>query len=115
MRLYYPPIIRDVPWCHDVNERQLMSRISGVAHEVEKLSKIKSDSPVNMPPVRSSPSVIASAREGSSVMRTRSGLKTRASLASSASEDHPARMIFLASVVILVVCLISLHGICSQL
>ncbi|KHN84712.1 E3 ubiquitin-protein ligase TRIP12 [Toxocara canis] len=65
-------------------------RREGVAHEVEKLSKIKSDSPVNMPPVRSSPSVIASAREGSSVMRTRSGLKTRASLASSASEDHPA-------------------------
>uniref|UniRef100_A0A914ZIP5 E3 ubiquitin-protein ligase n=4 Tax=Parascaris TaxID=6254 RepID=A0A914ZIP5_PARUN len=65
-------------------------RREGVAHEVEKLSKIKSDSPVNIPPVRSSPSVIAGAREGSSMMRTRSGLKTRASLASSASEDHPA-------------------------
>ncbi|VDK24896.1 unnamed protein product, partial [Anisakis simplex] len=41
-------------------------RREGVVHEVEKLSKIKSDSPVSMPPVRSSPSVIASLRDGNS-------------------------------------------------
>lgn len=71
-------------------------RREGVAHEVEKLSRMKSESPVTLPPVRSSPSVIttarestsAAARENSSAMRTRGGMKSRASAASGSNEDR---------------------------
>ncbi|MFH4980867.1 hypothetical protein AB6A40_007576 [Gnathostoma spinigerum] len=60
----------------------------GVAHEVEKLTKMKMESPATLPPVRSSPSVIASSSRDSSQSRTRGTGKNRSATMSASPDDH---------------------------
>lgn len=50
-----------------------------MAHEVEKLARIKLESPVTLPPVRSSPSVLTESKDSPSSTKSRGSLKSRSS------------------------------------
>uniref|UniRef100_A0A183DT30 E3 ubiquitin-protein ligase n=1 Tax=Gongylonema pulchrum TaxID=637853 RepID=A0A183DT30_9BILA len=76
-------------------------RREGVAHEIEKLSRMKLESPVSLPPVQSSPAVLSAEQDvAASSSRTRGSPKTRTTSEQGAAATAAAPSITKQSAVI---------------